>query len=99
MSGARFFCRGPVRTARKQRTCHWCGEPIKPGEQCVHLAGVFEGDFWWADLHAECDNALDRDLDTGDGWQFYAQRRGMTIQETEEALHAEIEADRQQVTP
>jgi len=43
--------------ARKPHRCGWCGKPILKGEQCFHMAYVFDGQFNNEHMHSECHKA------------------------------------------
>lgn len=55
-----WFRNDTVRTARKPHTCDaGCRQPIMPGEPYLRIAGVWEGDFFSATMHADCSDLSD----------------------------------------
>ena len=78
---------------RKDRHCEWCGETIHKGEKCIKRTYRFDGEFNDARQHPECFEAMKRDPYSREGFEAGAQRRGMTIGETEEVQRREIEEE------
>lgn len=44
--------------ARKEHTCHWCGESILRGEQYRRYSAIFDGEFQDTKMHKECYAAM-----------------------------------------
>lgn len=49
-----------VKHTRKEQKCDWCWEVIQKGDPSVSTAGNFQGDFYTARYHPECDLAIPR---------------------------------------
>jgi len=48
---------------RKDHSCIWCGEPIRPGDQAQYRSYIFEGDFHSDYCHPECYVAMKEGCD------------------------------------
>jgi len=57
-----------VKRTRATRKCDWCWELINAGAPSVVLSGVFDGDFFSARYHPECETAIDRYYNTHTAW-------------------------------
>jgi hypothetical protein len=53
-----FFRKTSVRRTRRASVCDWCGETIEAHDPSVVTAGLFEGDFFHARYHPECEAAI-----------------------------------------
>ena len=75
MSWEGISCRNV--TARKERRCIWCDEPICRGSVYIRDVGRFEGDFQQNDYHPECMAAADTIVgDLQDGFMPGEFKRG-----------------------
>jgi len=79
------------RKARKVHECDWCNEHILPGETYFHWYGLSEeGDYPAKfDTHVECEAAIDRERERLEyEWMSWGEfhNRGMTLEETEQAM-------------
>ena len=52
-------------TARKQRPCHWCGQPIFRGDKCDVQTGRFDGSLYRSSMHPECQATLASECGVG----------------------------------
>jgi hypothetical protein len=57
-----------VKKTRKRCKCGWCWEPINPGEPSVYVSGAWEGEFFTARYHPECDKAIPRWYEQEKAW-------------------------------
>jgi hypothetical protein len=55
-----FHRETPVKKTRSAKWCGWCGESIEAGTPSVYTSGVWEGDFFQARYHPECNAAITR---------------------------------------
>lgn len=84
-----------VKSARKVRRCHWCGELIEIG-QPYHLdTGKWEGEFVACYVHPECDKAIERSA-LEDGYRAYEQIRGLDTEQEEAYLQGAVAWDTEQ---
>lgn len=75
--------------ARKDHKCTWCGKLIPKGTIYNYSSGVFDGSFCTSHLHDECLKAQQksynrREISFDEGYEPYAQKRGLTIGESED---------------
>lgn len=71
-----------IKKTRKPHRCGWCGHLITVGEVARNRVYVFDGEFQSEYDHPECYEALcDSNFDDN-GFEFGAQERGKTIDES-----------------
>ena len=52
-----FQCETPVKSLRKQKVCEMCKTAIPVGSPAIHIAQVFEGEFYSHTVHQDCREA------------------------------------------
>lgn len=65
---------------RKDYRCEWCAEKIPKGEKHFYRAYHWEGDFSTGRMHLECEKAMEKSLDAGEGWMPGEPARGVTLE-------------------
>jgi len=78
--------------ARKPHRCTWCGQTIEPGEVYHFASGICDGDFQRDKMHLVCRQAMDRDMQTCDWFDYefipFGNPRGMTQTERDDQQRA-----------
>lgn len=68
------------RTARKERRCEWCDEPILPGERYQYRSYIWDERLQTGGMHLDCSDAMQRaePFQLEEGWMPGDYGRGST---------------------